>query len=370
MGGKKKDMTTDLVTLIGSDTRLKKVAGTRGGEWHGPCPFCGGQDRFIVQPNYKGGRFYCRRCGASGDAIEYLRKRDGVGYREACERLGETPKEMSAPRSQQRARPAAPPLVSPESEWLALTDSAWQSAAGLFVEQCEDALHSDQGEKARAYLAKRGIPAKLQTTFQLGYNATNRKERWGEADVWLPRGIVIPWRIDGVYWRVNIRRPAGDPKYIQPRGCANGLYGVDFMQPGYVAMLVEGELDALSVRAGAPDMVRYGDVVPLATGSNTGAHLLRWVAKVALARVVFLAFDDDPAGEAAANWWANLLGPKALRLKPTRHDVNEMLTAGDDLEEWIYRALQVSWGDAESIESQPEATPVLEGRDAPVNYPG
>src|SRR5690606_31215777 len=106
--------------------------------------------------------------------------------------------------------------------------SAWQSAAGLFVEQCEDALHSDQGEKARAYLAKRGIPAKLQTTFQLGYNATNRKERWGGADVWLPRGIVIPWRIDGVYWRVNIRRPAGEPKYIQPRGCANGLYGVDF----------------------------------------------------------------------------------------------------------------------------------------------
>ena len=42
---------TDLLTLIGCDTALKKVASTKGGEYAGPCPFCGGRDRFRVWPN-------------------------------------------------------------------------------------------------------------------------------------------------------------------------------------------------------------------------------------------------------------------------------------------------------------------------------
>lgn len=32
---------------------------------HGPCPLCGGEDRFRVQPD---DRIYCRQCGAQGDA--------------------------------------------------------------------------------------------------------------------------------------------------------------------------------------------------------------------------------------------------------------------------------------------------------------
>src|SRR5207245_596775 len=38
---------TDLLGLIGADTRLKKVAMTGGGEYAGACPFCGGRDRFL-----------------------------------------------------------------------------------------------------------------------------------------------------------------------------------------------------------------------------------------------------------------------------------------------------------------------------------
>lgn len=40
----------NLLDLIGTDTTLKRVANTNNGEYHGPCPFCGGKDRFIVQP--------------------------------------------------------------------------------------------------------------------------------------------------------------------------------------------------------------------------------------------------------------------------------------------------------------------------------
>ena len=38
----------DLLAIIQQDTQLKKVANTNGSEYAGPCPFCGGQDRFRV----------------------------------------------------------------------------------------------------------------------------------------------------------------------------------------------------------------------------------------------------------------------------------------------------------------------------------
>ena len=61
------------------------------GEWAGPCPNCGGTDRFVVWPEHKsgaaGGRFLCRGCGAQGDAVEFLRVFQNLTYREACEAL-------------------------------------------------------------------------------------------------------------------------------------------------------------------------------------------------------------------------------------------------------------------------------------------
>lgn len=47
----------------------------QGGEWHGPCPVCGGDDRcrIYTTPGDAGrgdaGRYVCRRCHASGDAV-------------------------------------------------------------------------------------------------------------------------------------------------------------------------------------------------------------------------------------------------------------------------------------------------------------
>src|SRR2546430_13712324 len=86
---------TGLLGLIGADTRLKKVASTGGGEYAGPCPFCGGRDRFRVQPEK--GRWWCRGCSGGPrwqDAIGYVRRREGLGFAEACERLGASPSEL------------------------------------------------------------------------------------------------------------------------------------------------------------------------------------------------------------------------------------------------------------------------------------
>ncbi|MGI8423994.1 MAG: primase-helicase zinc-binding domain-containing protein, partial [Chloroflexota bacterium] len=80
--------SVDLLALVGDATRLRKVASTRGGEYAGPCPFCGGKDRFRVQPER--GQWWCRTCSPDErwqDAIAYVERRDGVDFREAYSRL-------------------------------------------------------------------------------------------------------------------------------------------------------------------------------------------------------------------------------------------------------------------------------------------
>lgn len=331
---------TDLLTLIGCMKNLKKVAGSRGGEWAGPCPQCGGRDRFHVLPNLpEGGRWFCRQCSPRwGDAASYLQWRDGLSYPEACRVLG-LQSNASPPQSLTRK---AVPLVAAERAWGALTDPGWQSGADAFVNECIHTLANSRGHDARTYLHNRGLTDAVISDFKLGFNDRDRNVAWGRVNVWLPRGIVIPWHLEQQYWRIKIRveTPASPEKrYVQALGGANGLYLSDGIRPGAVIVLVEGELDALSVQVGAGDVIARNRVWPVATGSTEGSRSKRWVARLALADQVLLAFDDDKAGTSASSFWLKILGRKAQRLKPLCHDVNDMLTQGDDVCAWIRDAL-------------------------------
>ena len=79
----------DILDVIGSDTQLRKVANTNGGELAGSCPFCGGKDRFRVQPSK--GQWWCRQCSPDErwhSAADYIMKRDSISFPEAAQRLG------------------------------------------------------------------------------------------------------------------------------------------------------------------------------------------------------------------------------------------------------------------------------------------
>jgi DNA primase len=54
--------------------RLKRV----GAEHIGPCPRCGGDDRFAVNPAKR--LWNCRGCGKGGDVIELVRHLNGCGF--------------------------------------------------------------------------------------------------------------------------------------------------------------------------------------------------------------------------------------------------------------------------------------------------
>ena len=105
-------------------------------------------------------------------------------------------------------------------------------------------------------------------------------------------------------------------------------------------VLVEGEVDALTIVQACGEQVAV-----VATGSTCGARRDAWVARLALAPVVLVAFDADKpgadgspgAGDCAAAWWINAL-PNALRWRPLLHDVNS-LPDPEDVRSWVLAGL-------------------------------
>ena len=78
----------------------------------GPCPICGGRDRFSI--NVRKQVFLCRGCGAGGDVIALTMFLDGCDFREAIEAL--TGKRTS------EKRPCAPSKPPPAK--IIATDDA------------------------------------------------------------------------------------------------------------------------------------------------------------------------------------------------------------------------------------------------------
>jgi phage/plasmid primase-like uncharacterized protein len=56
-----------------------------GGELIGPCPVCGGRDRFAINP--KKAVWNCRNCRMGGDVIDLVRHLDDCGFNDAIEQL-------------------------------------------------------------------------------------------------------------------------------------------------------------------------------------------------------------------------------------------------------------------------------------------
>jgi DNA primase len=312
-------MTVDLLR------GLKRMGSTHGGEYAGPCPFCGGTDRFRVWPEHPSGkaRWWCRQCSRWGDHADLLRALRGVPMREALRAAGVEP----AGRMSAQPRPVERPLSRPTA--------AWQQRAEQVAQAAEVALWEPAGAKELSSLQQRGLTCDTIRAARLGYIAEDLREpaaSWGlppdHKPVWAPRGICLPWRAAAAVWRLNIRRPSGTPKYIGPAGFCTGLYGADGLHPGEPAVLVEGEFDALSV-------VQETGFAAVASGSTCGARHPHWQRRLGRCSTVLVAFDADDAGEQAARWWLDRL-PTAVRLVPAgAKDANGMLAGGVDLRAWV-----------------------------------
>lgn len=309
---------------------MKRTAATSGGEFCGPCPFCGGRDRFRAWPRHPSGRerWWCRQCQRSGDTIDLLRTINGLSFASAVAAIGGNPLNIPTQMPQRTVRSVVTP-----------PNGAWQGRAEGIATEAERALQDPGGARALAYLRSRGFTDETIQGARLGYVAADRRESaelWGLAadhrDVWIPQGISIPWHACGALWKLQIRRPTGSPKYCGPAGSSNALYGVDGLRNDLPCIIVEGEFDALAIAQTAHDLVSA-----VATGSTHGARLRQWRERLLARPATLVAYDSDEPGERAAAWWLDAL-PHARRLKPVT-DPAAMLEHGADLRTWISEAL-------------------------------
>jgi hypothetical protein len=342
----------DLLRLIRRDTPLpgRPSAGTNGGEYKARCPLPGCRSRadaLCIWPDHPGGRgrWWCRACGRGGDAVAWLVETGRLSRREAWAlRHGETacPQPPTASRAGPAPDGAAGAADLPRPGDCEPPGPAWQAAGRAFVARAQQALWTPGGQRALAWLLGRGLAEATIRAAGLGYNGRDERQprqAWGLGEgrpLWLPRGIVIPWEVGGELWRVNVRRPAGEPKYCGPAGFGNGLYNAGALAPGRPALLVEGEFDALTVAQVAGDLI-----APVALGSTQGARRRRWIAALAQCSPLLVALDadEDPhKGDRAAAWWVGLL-PNARRWRPWWADASQMHQDGADLRGWLAAGL-------------------------------
>ena len=290
---------------------MKYAAGTSGGEWAGPCPWCGGTDRFRVWPEHPsgapGGRFMCRGCEKTGDAIQFLRDRDGLTYPEACAALGVEPRASSNIR----------PCPSGRGEWTpkpaTRPPDLWREQAARFLAKCAANMTPDSA--GMAYAMGRGLTPDTVARLGIGWNPRDSweaREAWGlpaevnkdtgkPKRVWLPAGLVLPsWRKSGLV-AVKVRRTAWTPedtmpKYVALPGSVPGLAlggGT-----GLPVVVVESELDSVLIWQEARDIAGA-----LALGTVAGKPDAEAAAYLAAAPRLLLALDFDQAGIAAWPWW-------------------------------------------------------------------
>lgn len=341
-----------MLTLLQSPGFRRAGTSAKGPEYQGPCPKCGGRDRFHIWPEQgESGTWWCRQCEKGGDRIEFYRWRDGASFREACERAGRTPEPMpgygrlrSAPRRDSWT-PAAP--TEPSAQW--------SEHAGKLAAAAAERLQRSPG--VLAWLARRGIDAGTAARFGLGYLAKDEwrpRASWGlpaelkrdgsPKKLWLPAGLVIPCRdAAGRVIRLRIRRDNPDLRYYIVPGSSREPWRSAGRAAAWI--VVESELDAIALAAAAH---RLPDVAVASMGNSSARPTASLHAALADSLHISVALDNDPPrtdggadgpGATAAKWWLARYR-QARRTPPVGgKDPGEMYAAGVDLLVWLLEGL-------------------------------
>lgn len=327
--------------LSGQSFRRVGASTARGPEWHGPCPVCGGRDRFHVWPEQgDGGTWWCRACDKGGDLVEFYRWRDSLGYREACERAGVQAREEAHP-TVPRPRQAAPDRWQPTV--TAPVPEVWAEHAAKFVDWCHGQLLANPAQLA--WLAARGIGAAMVTRYRLGHNpadAWRQREAWGLETVrkddgsprklWLPAGLVIPSLVDGRVDRVRIRRPEGDPRYYVVAGSSREPMVSRWDAEAYV--IVESELDAICLDGLAGDLVGV-----VAMGNSSARPTDRMHACLIRSAHISVCMDSDRSGAKQSRWWLDRYRQAERVPVIGGKDPGDAHKAGVDLRSWVLAGL-------------------------------
>lgn len=148
---------TSLVRLVGRkvtwDNRKSNAA---KGDYWAPCPFHQERTASFHVDDAKG-LYYCFGCHAKGDAIDFLRETENMGFMEAVEALAQDAGMPMPERSK-----GAPPG---EADRRSRLHAAMEAAVAFYRLE----LATARGAEARAYLDRRGLAPATRERFDIGY---------------------------------------------------------------------------------------------------------------------------------------------------------------------------------------------------------
>jgi len=323
--------------LIGRGVKLVR----RGREYAGLCPFHHEKTPsfYVVEDK---SFFHCFGCGAHGDAIGFVMRRDNLDFIEAIERLaGEAG--LAVPRATPQEREQA----RQQKTFLEALE-----AAAAFYENC---LASPAGARARNYLAERGLDAETIRRFRLGWAPDDRQALRRGLSGDFPASLLVEAGLlrrssdadvgePNDYFRSRVMFPIGDrtgrviafggrvlgdgqPKYLNSSETplfekGRVLYGWSAARgavQGSSVIVTEGYMDVIALhRAGFP-----GAVAPLGTALTEFQLQELW----RLAPEPILCFDGDEPGQQAA---ARALHRALPLLRPGRSLRFATLRSGQD----------------------------------------
>jgi len=334
----------NVLDLASKKVKLRKVSSTNGGEYQGPCPSCGGDDRFHVWPAKRGGSgsYWCRQCEKNGDNIQFLIDFEGYNFKDACLKLKITiPDRPHFSRSDRREHKFEPSNPAPPED-------LWQERAEKLVTWANENLAGNA--EVLQWLDERGITKETAAAFRLGWNPGEKDDRmyrarkaWGLPErrnakgrpkaLWIPRGLVIPTVIDGTVVRIRIRRPdpEADPRYYFFPGSS---LATTVLGPDRRAFAVtESDLDAILIYARCPLV----GAIPLGSVSAKPDEAAFRILESALK--ILVCVDFDKAGHQATQWWEKQFSEAVHWPVTVGKDPGDAFKMGMDVEGWIRAGL-------------------------------
>lgn len=217
----------DIAALVESDLGPSVSKSGRWRLWL--CPFHADSKTPSLAVTSDNGRWYCfGACGTGGDAIDWLQRRHGLSFQEACKALGGL--DLSAP-----SRPVQ------RQQGQQLPSAIWQERAATLVFAAERILWMPTGAPGLEHLRWRGLADETIQRWRLGY----LPEGWSNPKA--PAGIIIPaMGLAGEILSVKVRRLTRDgSKYSQAVGSKAALFGLWTLIGKATGLICEGELDAI-----------------------------------------------------------------------------------------------------------------------------